>query len=423
VVSSTDTGEPLDVAIVTTQYPAASETFVTARLKTLHALGHRLHIYTMRPRHKDHQKLLDERELHALVADQNSVGASLRGVLQALARPVLLFDTLRWLWRRTSDRPEHLRFSLLILPRSFDILAKLEQEPPAVLHLEWGHFPSVTAHLVQQRLPEVIVSTSLIAYDLTTEYGGTIDVTRAADVIRTQAAINVPQIAGFTGVGPERIAVIYDGVDMARIDDLNAASQKVPGRVVCAARLVPDKGVDDAIRVFAAARRAAPDATLHVLGDGPEAERLKRLATELGVMDTVEFMGLVSHDQVLRELGGAEVLLHLSLKERLPNVVKEAMACACLAITTRTVGIEELVTDGQTGFVVEHGDLATPTALLSKALSAELPLRQITEAARHFIADNFDHQANVEKLVSSWRATIPTVRLDEANAVGVARSG
>src|SRR5690606_27436832 len=106
-----DAVEPLDVAIVTTQYPAASETFVTARLKTLHALGHRVRIYTVRPRHKDHQQLLDERELHALEADQNSVGASLRGLLRALSRPVLLFDTLRWLWRRTRSRPEHLRFS------------------------------------------------------------------------------------------------------------------------------------------------------------------------------------------------------------------------------------------------------------------------------------------------------------------------
>lgn len=403
---------PLDVAIVTTQYPAASETFVTARLKTLHALGHRVRVFTMRPPPADYQRLIDERCLHELESDQNSVGASLRGLVRAFARPVLARDTLRWLWRRTRGRPEHMRFALLILPRCFDLLAQLEKDPPDVLHLEWGHFPSVAAHLVQQRLPEVIVSTSLIAYDLTTEFGGTVDVARAADVIRTQAAINVAQIARFTGVESERVEVIHDGVDMAKIDELNEVVDKVPGRVVCAARLVTAKGVDDAIRVFATALKTAPHASLHILGDGPESERLKRLALDLGVENAVRFMGLVSHDQVLRELGSAEVLLHLSLKERLPNVVKEAMACECLAITTRTVGIEELIEDGVTGYVVEHGDLAGATELLTRALSGDPRAVPITRAARRFIVDNFDHQANVERLAGSWLSALPTLPSD-----------
>src|SRR5690606_1543069 len=119
-------------------------------------------------------------------------------------------------------------------------------------------------------------------------------------------------------------------------------------RVVVAGRLVEAKGVDDALRVFGAVLRSAPFATLRVLGEGEELPRLKRLATSLGLKGAVEFEGHVSHRRVLEELSRAEVLLHLSHSERLPNVVKEAMACRCVAITTRTEGIEELVEHGVT---------------------------------------------------------------------------
>lgn len=397
---------PLDIAVVTMQFPVASETFVSARLETLHGMGNRVRVFTLRPPSSDVDKLVEERALHGLELSQNGLPASLRGTLAALRRPGLLAKTLWWLWRCSRGRPGHLWLALAILPRSFDVLAHLERHPPDLLHLEWGHFPVVAARLVQQRLPEVIVSTSLIAYDLTTEFGGTVDVTRDADVVRTQAAINVEQITRFTGVDAERVAVVYDGVDMRRLDGLNGDAEKVPGRVVCAARLVPAKGVDDAIRVFAAALPSAPFATLRILGEGSDRSRLERLAAELGVSGSVEFLGMVSHEQVLRELGCAEVLLHLSRRERLPNVVKEAMACACLPITSRTVGIEELVEHGETGFVVEQGDLAQAARLLERTLTGEINILPMMQAGRKFISRTFDHQRNVDKLVRLWREAL-----------------
>lgn len=397
---------PLELAVIAMKFPVASETFVSARLETLQGMGNRVRVFTMRRPEKDFAKLIAERGLDRLELNQTGLVASLRGALAALRRPRLLGSTFRWLWRCTKGRPGHLLRALVILPRSFDVLARLEREPPDLLHLEWGHFPVVAAHLVQRRLPHVVVSVSLIAYDLNTEFGGTVDVVREADVIRTQAAINVDQISRFTGVEPERIAVIYDGVDVSRLERMTSVAEKVPGRVVCAGRLVAEKGVDDVIRVFAATLEAAPYATLHVLGEGPARSGLEALAAELGASQSVVFFGHISHEQVLRELGRAEVLLHLSRTERLPNVVKEAMVCECLPITTRTEGIEELVTHGETGFVVEHDDLESAAELLGKVITRQVEIEPMTEAAKRFIHRNFDHQESVDKLVKLWREAL-----------------
>src|SRR5690606_3115272 len=124
-----------------------------------------------------------------------------------------------------------------------DILAQLEREVPDVLHTEWGHYPSVIAFLVQKRLPDTVVSVSLIAYDLDAEFGGTIEVVRNASVVRTQAHVNVDQIARFTGISPARVAVIYDGVDLKPIRAIHTTIDKVPGRFVVAGRLIPEKGI------------------------------------------------------------------------------------------------------------------------------------------------------------------------------------
>jgi glycosyltransferase involved in cell wall biosynthesis len=323
------------------------------------------------------------------------------------------------LFGATRGRLSQLIRALAVLPRSFDILDRLENDPPDVLHAEWGHYPTIVARLVQQRLPRTVVSVSLIAYDLTTEFGGTIDVVRSAEVVRTQTRANVTHISRFAGIPESRIAVVHDGVEFSRIRRVDATSAKVAGRCVAAGRLVPAKGIDAAIRVFAAARAASTGATLRIMGTGPDQPRLRRLAAELGVLDAVEFLGHVPHEQAIQEFANAEILLHLSHSERLPNVVKEAMACHCACVTTRTVGIEELVDDGVTGFIVEHGDIETAVGTVVKLLAGDIPARDIGDAAHRFIAAHFDHESNVRMLAAMWTAALSGTDRDPTTGSGI----
>jgi glycosyltransferase involved in cell wall biosynthesis len=365
-------------------------------------MGHDVRVFALRAALEGRDELARERGVEAIPTSHNGLATNLAGIVEALRRPLLLLAAIRWLFATSSRNVAQLGTALAVLPRSFDILAHLERQLPDVLHTEWGHYPAIVAYLVKKRLPRTVISVSLIAYDLDAEFGGSIDVVREASVIRTQALVNVEKIAGFTGVDPSRVYVVYDGVDLDRIHRIHATMPKVPGRFVVAGRLIPEKGIDDAMRVFALAKARAKASRLRVLGDGHDLARLKQLADQLGVSDSVDFLGHVSHERVLEEFASAEIHLHMSHSERLPNVVKEAMACHCVCITTRTAGIEELVDSGVTGYVVEVGDVTRAADIATELLRGVTSMTAMGDAAHSFIEQNFDHDRNVHLLLDLW---------------------
>lgn len=325
----------------------------------------------------------------------------LGGLAGALRRPALLVRLLRFVLRNAWRQPRQLAASLCWVPRSLGIYRAVERRAPDVVHLFWGHYPALVGRLVLDRLPRVALTTSLGAYDLTMGYRGGSEVAQEAGMVRTYAAVNVPALLDL-GIPEGRIVVEYHGIDLSLIP--RPQPGKVRGRIVTAGRLIPVKGMDDVLRVLAEVRAAHPHATLHVLGGGPDRRRLERLADELGVSAAVEFTGHVPHARVFRALAEAEILLFLTRHdaERLPNVVKEAMACGCTPVVNDCLGIEELVVDG-TGFVVAPGDLAAAVEAVTRLLAegAASRERRLAAARRHVLA-HFDPSRIARRLADRW---------------------
>ncbi len=404
--AAADAGGPLDVVVVTTRFPTPAETFASSRVRSLLASGHRVRVMSFRPPHPGWEDLVEERGLQGAELLHNGPAVTISGLAAALFRPAVLARSLAWLARACAREPLHLARALVALPFAFRALELLERDAPDVVHLEWGHYPAVLVPLVRWRGLPCAVSLSLVAYDIYRGFPGTRRAAELADFVRTQARCNVAEIVATTGVDASRVELVPDGVDASRIASLARRTAKVPGRVAVVSRLVPAKGVDDALRAFAAARAASPHATLRVMGTGPAEEDLKRLAAELGVAAYVEFLGHVSHDRVLAELAAAEALLHLSHMERLPNAVKEAMAGGCVVVTTRTFGIEELVRDGETGYLVDVHDHAAAGAALARVLSRPAEHASMRAAAAALVGETMDHDASMRRLVGLWRRAL-----------------
>ena len=107
-----------------------------------------------------------------------------------------------------------------------------------------------------------------------------------------------------------------------------------------------------------------PPATfeLHLVGDGPEKQRLEGLALKLGIASAVTWHGWISPGALPQIYQSADCLVNPSLYEGMSNVVLEAMACGVPVIASRVPGNDELVLDGDTGFLF---DLRKPAALVS----------------------------------------------------------
>jgi phosphatidylinositol alpha-1,6-mannosyltransferase len=185
------------------------------------------------------------------------------------------------------------------------------------------------------------------------------------------------------GVDPGKIHVVPNGVDAARFDLPDASDRArrfrerhdLVGRPCFAtvARLQPHKGIDTGIAALPALRQRVPRATYVVVGDGPDAERLRGLAQQLGVSDGVRLLGRVSDDEVVDALLACDAFALLS-REAAPDVegfglvLLEAGACGKPVLAARSGGIPDAVAEDDSGLLVAPDDVPATADALARLL-------------------------------------------------------
>lgn len=184
------------------------------------------------------------------------------------------------------------------------------------------------------------------------------------------------------GIAPKRIATIVNGVAPA-VPPASRSPQGRPHVFGFVGRLVPQKGLDRLLRGFAALPRAADDARLVVVGDGPLAASMRELAADLGISARVTFAGAADSAPWYRRF---DTLVLPSRYEAMPYVLLEAEAAGLPIIATDVAGTAEVI--GANGLVVPNDDdprpLAAAMALcLDPAFHATLRRAAAGVAGRH----------------------------------------
>ena len=391
----------LQILYITVQFPAPSETFAAVEVRALRAEGADMSLATLKTKPRNAEQLNKERNLEDLAIDYTTLGSVLRGLWLSVRYPELSFFLLRMIFTTCSREPIALIKSLWILPRSLQLFETIKRKRPDIVHLFWGHYPSLVGLLVDEFLEDVTVSLSLGAYDLHSRYGPSIALAKRVPAVFTHVKANLPMLREL-GVGAEQIKVIYRGIDLAAVGDTEY--RKKEGRVVLAERLIPEKCTADSIKALQHVLRDHPTMTVEILGDGPERSHLEKLVKDLGLDSAVTFLGHVSHEQVYKSLCEARVFLMLSrlTEERLPNAVKEAMQAGCLCVVSRTTGIEELVTDQRTGFVIEQGDIEGAARCVSSCLEECQKWPLVRAEARRHVERSFSSTSTARQRIDAW---------------------
>lgn len=403
---------PLRVAYLTMLFPAGSETFASLDVRELMRKGLEVEVHSFRPKGADSDRLAQERGLEGVTRTYNGPVASLRGLGRMLARPGEAAAFTAWLLRLTASRPVELLKSLVLLPRAFDILHMLRMSRPDVVHVYWGHYPSLAGALVQRYLPDTLVSMSLGAYDLEARYPATAPVARNALFVRTHGLCNVPELVERVGVAPQNVAVVFNGIDLCLAPPTVPSGERIGGRIVTAGRLIKSKAVDEVLVAFAKVRERVPEATLEIFGDGPERLRLEDLARLMGLHEAVSFRGHTGQRRLFEALSHAEVFLFMSRNssERLPNVLKEAMACGAVCVTTDSVGLDELIPGPRHGRVVALGDVGGAANEVVALLGDPSTMEEIRVSARSHVVESFDVRRTTDAYVSRWGAAVAVRR-------------
>jgi glycosyltransferase involved in cell wall biosynthesis len=151
-------------------------------------------------------------------------------------------------------------------------------------------------------------------------------------------------------------------------------------------RLKKYKGVDLVIRAFAQMQCAG--ATLEIAGSGDHRPELERLATSLDLGGRVRFLGRISEEEKVALLRRAWGLAFASPKEGWGITNLEAAACGTPVVASNSPGIRESVRDGETGFLVPHGDTAAMARALERLAGSPELVASLGENGRRF-AESF----------------------------------
>ena len=402
-------GAPV-IAYLFTTFPKATETFLQREVTGLQALGVNLRLYSMwggggtfngqRVTRFPKWKLVYLAVWLPWFAVRHS------GVLGELLRGVLI------------HRPRsNLNLFENLLGLGFGLIhaSHFHKNRPAHIHAVWGGAPAASAWL-HSRLDGHEYSAAGHAYDLYQHGGDGWLHQKLAPALWIHTSTDMGRRTLLEkGLPDGKIHVIRRGLTtLPPLKALRAELSNSPLRLLCVARLVPKKGLDHQLRIYAALKAAGVPFEARIAGEGPLRTTMENQTRAADLTAQVTFLGHRPQPEIATHLAWADVLLHTGVvaadgdRDGLPNVIPEAMSAGVLVVTSPAAATTEAITDGLTGRVCPVDEPARWVEALRAfrhgvdnmdAGSAT----QMQMAARAWVEANFDAHKNAARLAALYR--------------------
>ncbi|MBS3764670.1 MAG: glycosyltransferase [Planctomycetes bacterium] len=195
--------------------------------------------------------------------------------------------------------------------------------------------------------------------------------TRLADVLLVNSRQVGSQILRRTGRS-DSIHFIPNGIDISEfktIRNKNSFPHHSSPCLLAAGRLQKQKGYSYLLCAIRKLKENCPDLTLLVAGEGSLQTELRTLTEDLGLKNQVDFLGF--RTDIFDLMAEADVFVLPSLYEGMPNVIMEAMALKKPIVATSVDGVNELLADGKTGFLVPPADSTALAKAIERLLRDE----------------------------------------------------
>lgn len=210
------------------------------------------------------------------------------------------------------------------------------------------------------------------------------------------------------GIRDDLCQVVRNGIDVGQPLPEPAFSRQqlgIPADAVVIGSigsLVARKGFDILIDAFGiVSRSGAPHCHLVIAGEGAQRAALEAQVCKLGLGGKVSFLGFVENGLgVSRAL---DIAALASAKEGLPRVLLEAMWLGKPVVASDIVGSRELVVDGETGWLFQHGDRQALARHLSTLIADAGLRRRMGQAGHRRVVEQFRIERYVEGVTRVWR--------------------
>jgi D-inositol-3-phosphate glycosyltransferase len=236
------------------------------------------------------------------------------------------------------------------------------------------------------------------------------EVAQQADLLIASTEDEGDDLIRLYGADPEHVYVVAPGIDLATFQPLDRAEARGkigygPGRLLLfVGRLERLKGVEIAIRSLALLRdRDHDDLRLIVLGedsrdgDESEKERLKAVASALGVRDRVDFLGSVAHHELPYFYAASDACVMPSYSESFGLVALEAQACGRPVVASGVSGLRSVVRDEVSGYLIDGDNPAFYAERIGRLLADPELAQQMGRRGR-LLAQRFSWMRTADRL-------------------------
>lgn len=174
-------------------------------------------------------------------------------------------------------------------------------------------------------------------------------------------------------------------------------------RIISVGRLYPQKDQKTMIEAFAKVSEKFPQWSLIIFGEGPERGALELLVERLKIKDKVSLPG--KSENIIEELKKSKIFCLSSIYEGMSNALVEAICVGLPIVTTKVSGTEELIENGENGFIVDIGDKDTMAMAMTKLIEDENLRQQFAEKNK---AQAVKFETNA--IVDQWEEVILKVK-------------
>jgi glycosyltransferase involved in cell wall biosynthesis len=208
------------------------------------------------------------------------------------------------------------------------------------------------------------------------------------------------------GVRRQRITVIPNGIDVHASHAApscaplaaEARKEQVIGIV---ARLDLQKGFECLLNAVAALRRSFPGLRLVIVGEGPDRAKIEQMVSRQNLAGVVTMAGRQSDMPAV--YAGIDIFVLPSLNEGLPMTLLEAMAASKPIVATRVGAVPTVITDRETGLLIEPNDAAGLTNALAQLLTDPELCRRLALKARAQVEQHYTAAAMSRKYLAMYQ--------------------
>ena len=163
-------------------------------------------------------------------------------------------------------------------------------------------------------------------------------------------------------------------------------------------RLSEEKGVLNFVKAIPELSEERDEIRFLIIGDGELQNELEKYLDKNVSNDKVKLTGWISHDELPDYLNALKLVVLPSYTEGLPNIMLEAMACGTPVLATPVGAIPDVITNGETGFIMENNSLECIAENIILGLNHQ-NLNEIVKNARKLVKKEFTYEA----AVGGWR--------------------